>query len=83
MKPFFNWIRRYLLMIATFAILLAALFYYLYRHWEPFTQNAFVTANTRPVSAIMEGYVTDIRVRNNQFVKKGDPLFTTSSRHIS
>ena len=77
MKPFFNWIRRYLLMIATFAILLAALFYYLYRHWEPFTQNAFVTANTRPVSAIMEGYVTDIRVRNNQFVKKGDPLFTT------
>mgnify|MGYP002673068783 CR=1 FL=1 len=77
MKKFFNWIRHYLLMIATCFILAAATAYYFYWHLQPFTQNAFVVANTRPVSALVAGYITEIHVRNNQFVKKGDPLFTT------
>lgn len=76
MKKFFNWIRHYLLMIATCSILAAATAYYFYWHLQPFTQNAFVIANTRPVSALVAGYITEIHVRNNQFVKKGDPLFT-------
>lgn len=77
MSAFLNWIRHYLLMIITAVILVSATVYYLYWHWQPFTQNAFVIANTRPVSVMMEGFITEINVRNNQFVKKGDPLFTS------
>ncbi len=42
----------------------------------PFTNNAFVVANVRPVAANVQGYVTDIYVQNEQEVKKGQPLFT-------
>ena len=49
---------------------------WLWRHWQPFTQNAFVVANTWPVSVLVEGYITEVHVVNNQFVKKGAPLFT-------
>jgi len=63
-------------------ILLAAIggalaLYYVYLHRKPFTQNAFLVANTRPVSPLVEGYVTGIMVRNHQFVRRGDVLFTT------
>ncbi|MDD3886979.1 MAG: HlyD family secretion protein, partial [Victivallaceae bacterium] len=49
---------------------------YCFLHYKPFTQNAFVIANTRPVSPLVEGYLTSVAVRNHQRVKKGDPLFT-------
>lgn len=42
----------------------------------PFTNNGFVTANVRPVAANVTGYITDIYIRNEQYVKKGHPLFT-------
>ena len=57
-------------------MLLAGILYWFSWHWKPFTQNAFVFANTRPVSPLTEGFITEIHVRNNQFVRKGDPLFT-------
>jgi len=76
MKKIFHFMKHYFLMILTVAILIAASVYYLYWHWQPFTQNAFVFANTRPVSALVDGFITDIHIKNNQFVKKGTPLFT-------
>ena len=50
--------------------------YWCYWHFKPFTPNAFVFAYTRPVSPFTEGFITHIHVQNNQFVKKGDKLFT-------
>lgn len=35
-----------------------------------------MVGNVRPVAANVEGYVTDIYVKNEAFVKKGQPLFT-------
>lgn len=72
-----HFLRRYFLFAAVIAGLLAAIVYYFYWHWRPFTQNAFVFANTRKVTPLVAGYITEICVRNNQFVKKGDPLFRT------
>lgn len=66
---------RYALPLGLILILGGATVYYFYWHWHPFTQNAFLFANTRPVSPLVEGYVTEIYVKNNQFVKKGTPLF--------
>ena len=55
---------------------LAGCGYWCYWHFKPFTPNAFVFAYTRPVSPFTEGFITHIHVKNNQFVKKGDKLFT-------
>jgi len=46
--------------------------YYLYSPW---TRDARVRANVVTVAPDVSGYVNDIRVRNNQFVNKGDVLF--------
>lgn len=49
-------------------------------HWFsyeiPFTDNAFVVTNVTPVAADVEGFITDIFVKNGQKVKKDDPIFT-------
>ncbi len=59
-----------------FLVLFLLLLYYLYLHRHPRTDNAFVVANIRPVSAFVPGHITDIYIENNQVVKKGDKLFT-------
>jgi multidrug resistance efflux pump len=46
--------------------------YYLYSPW---TREARVRANVVTVAPDVSGYVDDIRVRNDQFVHKGDVLF--------
>ena len=46
--------------------------YYLYSPW---TRDARVRANVVTVAPDVSGYVDDIRVRNDQFVHKGDLLF--------
>ena len=48
-------------------------FYWLYK--EPYTQNAFVVASIRPVTSFVPGYVTNVYVKNNSTIKKGDKLF--------
>ena len=70
-----NFIRKYLPVIVLVSILLFCAGYWLYWHIKPFTGNAFVFADTRPVSPWTAGYITGIFVKNNQFVKKGEPLF--------
>jgi multidrug resistance efflux pump len=46
--------------------------YYLYSPW---TRDARIRANVVTVAPDVSGYVDDIRVRNDQFVHKGDVLF--------
>src|ERR1700754_1688485 len=46
--------------------------YYLYSPW---TRDARLRANVVTVAPDVSGYVDDIRVRNNQFVRKDDVLF--------
>src|SRR6266853_2877664 len=65
--------------LLTLTLLVAAVFlgydlvrYYLYSPW---TRDARVRANVVTVAPDVSGYVDDIRVRNNQFVHKGDVLF--------
>ncbi len=65
----------FILCILLFIMLCMAGMYFV-RHLKPFTQNAFVFANTRPVSVLTDGFITQIHVKNNQQIKKGDPIFT-------
>jgi multidrug resistance efflux pump len=46
--------------------------YYLYSPW---TRDGRIRADVVTVAPDVSGYVTDLRVRSNQFVKKGDILF--------
>jgi multidrug resistance efflux pump len=46
--------------------------YYLYSPW---TRDARVRADVVTVAPDVSGYITDLRVRSDQFVKKGDILF--------
>ena len=51
--------------------------YYLYSPW---TRDARIRANVVSVAPDVSGYVDDIRVRNDQFVHKGDVLFQIDPR---
>jgi len=70
-----GFLSRYALPLGLILLLGGGTLYYFFWHWRPFTQNAFLFADTRPVSPLVEGYITEIYVKNNQFVKKGAPLF--------
>ena len=67
--------RKYLPLATVGVLLLFCGAYWLFWHIKPFTANAFVFADTRAVSPWTAGYITEIYVKNNQFVKKGSPLF--------
>ena len=71
-----NFIRKYLPVLILAGALIFCAGFWLYWHLKPFTSDAFVFANTRPVSPWTAGYITGIFVKNNQFVKKGTPLFS-------
>ncbi|KTD69973.1 hemolysin D [Legionella santicrucis] len=49
---------------------------YIFSYLFPFTDNAFVVNNVRPVAALTNGYITDLYVQNGDVVKKGQKLFT-------
>lgn len=74
MHPF---IRRNMMSVVLVLIGSGLCVYYWSLHRKPFTQNAFIIANTRPVSPLVPGYLTEVLVKNDQFVKRGAPLFTT------
>jgi multidrug resistance efflux pump len=46
-----------------------------YYFFSPWTRDARVTADIITIAPDVSGYVTDVRVRNNQLVHKGDILF--------
>ncbi|MBO5308679.1 MAG: HlyD family secretion protein [Lentisphaeria bacterium] len=75
-----NFRKPQMLFLILCTIILTGCVYWFYWHLKPFTANAFVFADTRPVTPLVDGYITHIYVRNNQFVKKGEPLFTVYTR---
>ncbi len=63
-----------------FLLLLAALGAGAYVYWERSTHvrstdNAYVNAEVAQISGLVAGRVITMHVKDNQFVKKGDPLF--------
>lgn len=62
--------------IVIILVILGIVLFYQFSFLFPFTDNAFIVANVRPVAANVNGYVTDIYIKNEQTVKKGQPLFT-------
>jgi multidrug resistance efflux pump len=52
------------------------LIFYIFSYLIPFTDNAFVVNNIRPVAALTSGYITDLYVKNGDVVHKGQKLFT-------
>jgi multidrug resistance efflux pump len=60
--------------------LIIAILLYHFSYCFPFTNNAFVVANSRPVAANVSGYITNLYVKNEEYVKKGQPLFTVFER---
>ncbi len=71
-----NFLKRNSLLISVFLLLLLIITYWFYWHLKPFTSDAFVFANSRPISPWVEGFITEVKVRNNQFIKKGEVVFT-------
>ena len=57
-------------------VIIAILILYYLAYLIPFTNNGFVVADIRPVAGNVSGYITNIYVQNEQYVKKGTPLFT-------
>jgi multidrug resistance efflux pump len=45
-----------------------------YYMWSPWTRDAHVQADVVTVAPDVAGFVTDLRVKDNQFVHKGDVL---------
>ena len=74
-----NFIKKHLLTILLLTFIVSCIIYWLYWHLQPFTADAFIFADTRTVTPWVEGYISHIYVKNNQVVKKGEPLFTTYS----
>ncbi len=76
MKAFGKFCKTNKLVVIFIIIVIVGFVYYVSIHVNPSTNNAFVTANVIPVSAYVPGPITNIYVKNNQYVKKGDKLLT-------
>jgi multidrug resistance efflux pump len=46
-----------------------------YYFFSPWTRDARVTVDVVTIAPDVSGYVDEVKVRNNQFVQKGDILF--------
>jgi len=65
--------------IIIFLGLLSALIY-IFSYLFPFTDNAFVVSDLRPVAAQVRGYVTHMYVENGMYVKRGQKLFSVFNK---
>ena len=76
MKALLNLLRRFSL---TGVMVLAAVWagYKLWDYYmnEPWTRDGHVRADVVPVAPDVSGFVTDVLVRDNQQVRRGDVLF--------
>ena len=77
MKALIRKIARY----AITQILVAMAVVVVFRAWafyaeSPWTRDAKFTADVVAIAPDVTGLITDVRVRDNQYVKKGDVLFT-------
>ena len=57
-------------------VIIIALLIFIFYSVCAYTSNAYIRANWVEISPRVNGYVDDISIKNNQFVKKGDFLFT-------
>src|SRR5437868_10195209 len=55
---------------------------YIHGQHHETTDDAQVEANINPVIPKISGYVTDVRVKENQRVKKGDTLLMLDDREL-
>lgn len=56
---------------------------YIHAQHHEETDNAQIDANVSPVIPRVSGYVKEVRVKDNQFVKKGDTLVVLDNRDYS
>lgn len=76
-KAFFYRLKQYMTFINTVIFVgIVTTLMYIFSFLFPFTDNAFVVNNVRPVAALASGYITGLYVKNGDSVKKGQKLFT-------
>lgn len=61
-------------------IALLTAFIYIFSFLFPFTDDAFIVNNVRPVAALVSGYITELKIKNGDPVKKGQVLFTVFNK---
>lgn len=77
LKLFFKRVKRKITLVNSIIFIgVVTTIVYLFSFLFPFTDNAFVVNNIRPVAALASGYITHLYVHNGQEVKKGQKLFT-------
>ena len=55
---------------------------YIHAQHHAETDDAQVEANISPVIPRISGYVNEVRVKDNQYVKKGDTLMVLDNREL-
>jgi len=70
-----SWFNAALATVVTLAVAGGIYGYWQYTELYPSTDDAYVETHRVDIAAEAAGRVTEIRVENNQFVKKGDVLF--------
>ncbi len=77
LPAFFNNLKERLnFPIVVVGIALAIGIFHLFSYLIPFTDNALVVTNVTPIAADVEGFITEIHVKNGERVKKNQPIFT-------
>lgn len=69
--------------IVAIAVIIGGIFgYKIYRHSQTHeeTDDAQIAQNMAPVVSKISGYIQEVRVKDNQFVKKGDTLLVLDNR---
>lgn len=78
-KPFRKiktWVLNHIVAITILSLIAVGVAIWWWLNRSPFTQNAFVVANIQTVNARVPGHITQVHVKNNQHVGRGDPLVT-------
>lgn len=75
-KRFMRFQRRITLVNTIIFIGILTTLVYIFSYLIPFTDNAFVITNVRPVAALTQGYITGLYIQNGDTVRKGQKLFT-------
>lgn len=70
--------KKFIVIFVTFVIIVGsyAIYKYIYSQGHETTDDAQVEKNMNPVLPKISGYITKVYVTDNNFVKKGDTLFT-------
>ncbi len=71
---------RFWVTLASCVIMLLAVYYIASDRITPMTRDAYVQATVIPVAPLVSGEVTEVLVKNDSLVKKGDPLFRIDPR---